>query len=50
MKTARKSDELTALKMFVTCKLKGVFSAADACQKVNTVNGNTQKIHWEKSF
>ena len=20
------------------------------CQKVNTVNGNTQKIHWEKSF
>ena len=48
MKTARKSDELTALKMFVTCKLKGVFFGR--CQKVNTVNGNTQKIHWEKSF
>ena len=29
MKTARRSDELTALQMFVTCKLKGVFSAAD---------------------
>ena len=20
------------------------------CQKANTVNGNAQKIHWEKSF
>ena len=29
MKTARKSDEFTVLKMFVPCKLKGVFSAAD---------------------
>ena len=29
MKTARKSDELTALKMFVTYKLKGLFSVAD---------------------
>mgnify|MGYP007058291197 CR=1 FL=1 len=29
MNPARKSDELTALKMFVTCKLKGLFSVAD---------------------